>query len=64
MTEYKVRLKAEEEARLVENSSHESKEREYAKLKVEERVRLSLEVRQRAQEWYLGLNAEKARLKY
>ena len=46
MTEYKARLKAEEEARLVENSSHESKER--ASLKAEEEARFFEELKLKA----------------
>ena len=40
--EEQARLKAEEEARLVEDARHEAKENEHAQLKVEEGVRLAL----------------------
>ena len=56
-------MKAEEEARLVEDTSKEAKENEHAQLKVEEGVRLALEARRRAEEGDLGLKAEEARLK-
>ena len=58
-------MKAEEESRLVEDARQEAKENEHAhaQLKVEEGVRLALEARRRAEEDYLGLKAEEARLK-
>ena len=59
-------MKAEEVARLVKNAKEEAKENEHAhaQLKVEEGVRLALEVRRRAEEDYLGLKAKEERLKY
>ena len=56
-------MKAEEEARLVEDARNEAKENEHTQLKVEEGVRLALEARQRVEEEDLGLKAEEARLK-
>ena len=56
-------LKAEEDAHLVKYASQESKEHDNARLKVKERVRLALEVRWRAEEDYLRLKDEEARLK-
>ena len=56
-------MKAEEEARLVENARQEAKENEHAQLKVEEGVLLALEARRRADKEDLRLKAEEARLK-
>ena len=55
-------MKAEEEARIFKDARKEAKENEHAQLKVEEGVRLSLEVRRWAEEEDLGLKAEEARL--
>ena len=57
-------MKVEEEEHLVKGTRQEAKENEYAQLKVEEGVRLALEVRQSAEEEDLGIKAEEARLKY
>ena len=57
-------MKAEEEARLVEDARQESKENEHTQLKVEGGVRLALEEIGRAEDEDLGLKAEGARLKY
>ena len=54
-------MKAEEEARLDKDGRKEANEHDHAQLKVEEGVRLTLEVRRRAED--LGLKAEEARLK-
>ena len=56
-------MKAEEETRLVEYASQESKEHEHAQLKVEEGFPFALEARQRAGEEDLGIKAEESRLK-
>ena len=56
-------MKAEEEARLVEDARQEANENEHAQLNIEEGVRLALYERWRAEEEDLGLNAEEARLK-
>ena len=57
-------MKAEEEARLVEDSSQESNDHDHEQLKVEEGVRLTLKTRRRAEEEDLGINSEESRLKY
>ena len=56
-------MKAEEEARLVEDAKQESKENEHEQLKVEEGFCLALEARWRAEKEDLGIEAEEARLK-
>ena len=56
-------MKAEEEARLVEDARQEAKENKHVQLKVKEGVRLALEARRRAEGEYLGLKAEEVRLK-
>ena len=56
-------MKAEYEARLVEDTNQEANEHEHAQPKLEEGVRLTLEVRRRAEKEYLGLNNEEERLK-
>ena len=56
-------MKAEEEARFVEDARLEAKDNEHTQLKVEEGVRLALEVRRRSEEEDLGIKAEEARLK-
>ena len=61
--EYQVRLKSEEEARLAEDTIQAAKEHGHAQHRVEEGVRLTLEARRIAEEEYLGLKAEEARLK-
>ena len=52
--EERAGLKAEEEARLVEDARREAKENKHAQLKVEEGVRLALEARRRAEVENLG----------
>ena len=62
--EEKSCLKAEEEAHLFEDARQEAKEHDNAQLKVEEGVRLALEVIRKAEEEDLGIKAEEAWLKY
>ena len=50
-------MKAEEEARLVEDARKESKENEHVQLKVEEVTRIALATRRRVEEEDLGLKA-------
>ena len=57
-------MKAEEEARLVEDARLEAEYQEHSQLKVEEGVRLALETRWRAEDDDLGLKAEDSSLKF
>ena len=56
-------MKAEEEALLVEDARQEAEEHEHVQLKVEEGVRLALEVRRRAEEEDFGLKAKDAEIR-
>ena len=55
-------MKTKEEARLAEDARQESKEHKYVKLKVEEGVRLTVEVRQKAEEEDLRIKAKEAEI--
>ena len=55
-------MKAEEEARLVEDAGQEAKETVHVQLKVEEGVWLGLIVRRMEEEDYLGLKAKEAEI--
>ena len=56
-------MKSEEETHIAKDARQEAKEHENARLKVEEGVRLTLEVRRRSEEEDLGIKDEEAKLK-